>query len=87
VYSVLEDNLKRTSGSLKAEGLGDAISKPVSIMTSMRVGVIGPWPNRKQFKVSDKKLLMVFMRFSFFSRGDNDRDRASAIPIVSHVDW
>jgi hypothetical protein len=30
---------------------------------------------------------MVLIRFSFFSRGDNDRDRVSAIPIVSHVDW
>jgi hypothetical protein len=51
----LEDNLKGTSGSLKAEGPGDAISKPVIIMTSMRVGVIGPWPNKKQFKVLDQK--------------------------------
>jgi hypothetical protein len=55
VHSVLEDNLKGTSGSLKAEGPGDAISKPVSIMTSRRVGVIGPWPNKKQFKASDQK--------------------------------
>jgi hypothetical protein len=29
---------------------------------------------------------MVFRRFSFLSRGDSDKDRASAIPMVSHVD-
>jgi hypothetical protein len=51
----LEDNVKGTSGSLKAEGLGDAISKPVIIMTSMRVGVIGPWSNKKKFRASDQK--------------------------------
>jgi hypothetical protein len=51
----LEDDLKGTSSSLKAEGLGDAISKIVIIMTSMRVGVIGPCPNKKQFKASDQK--------------------------------
>jgi hypothetical protein len=51
----LEDNLKGTPGSLKAEGLGDATSKPVIIMTSMRVGLIGPWPNKKQFRASNQK--------------------------------
>jgi hypothetical protein len=55
VHSVLEDNLKGTSGNLKAEGLGDAISRPVIITTSIRVGVIGPWPNKKQFRASDQK--------------------------------
>jgi hypothetical protein len=51
----LEDSLKGTLDSLKAERLGDAISKPMIIMTSMRVGVIGPWPNKKQFRASDQK--------------------------------
>jgi hypothetical protein len=55
VHSVLEDNLKGTLGSLKPEGLGDEMFKPVIIITSRRVGVIGPWPNKKQFKVSDQK--------------------------------
>jgi hypothetical protein len=50
----LEDNLKGTSGSLKAEGLGDAISRLVIFITSIRVGVIGPWPNKKQFRASDQ---------------------------------
>jgi hypothetical protein len=52
----------------------------------MRVGVIGLWPNKKQFKASDQKYPMVFRRFSFLSRADSDKDRASAIPMVSHVD-
>jgi hypothetical protein len=55
VHSVLEENLKGTSGNLKAEGLADTISRPVIIITSIRVGVIGPWPNKKQFRASDQK--------------------------------
>jgi hypothetical protein len=35
VHSVLEDNLKGTSGNLKVEGLDDAISRPVVIITSI----------------------------------------------------
>jgi hypothetical protein len=31
------------------------MSKPVIITTSMRVGVIGLWPNKNQFKPSDQK--------------------------------
>jgi hypothetical protein len=62
------------------------MSKPVIITTSMRVGVIRLWPNRKQFKASDQKEPMVFRRFLFLSRGDCDKDRASAMPMVSHVD-
>jgi hypothetical protein len=38
VHFVLEDNLKGTSGNLKAKGMGDAISRPVIIITSIRVG-------------------------------------------------
>jgi hypothetical protein len=72
----LEDNLKGTSGSLKAEGLDDEMFRPVIITTSRRVGVINPWPNKKQFKASDQKYPMVFRRFSFFLRGDKDKDRA-----------
>jgi hypothetical protein len=51
----LEDNLKGASGNLKAEGLSDVISRLVIIITSIRVGVIGPWPNKKQFRASDQK--------------------------------
>jgi hypothetical protein len=53
VHSVLEHRLKGNSGSLKAEGQDDEMSKPVIITTSRRVGVIGPWANKKQFKASD----------------------------------
>jgi hypothetical protein len=31
------------------------ISKPVSVTTSAKVGVIGPWPKRKAFDTSDQK--------------------------------
>ena len=55
MHSVLEESLKGTFGSLKAEGLGDVISRPVIITTSSRVGVMGPWPNMKQFRASDQK--------------------------------
>jgi hypothetical protein len=55
VHSDLEESLKGTSGRLLAEGLGDVMSKPVIITTSMRVRVIRLWPNRKQFKASDQK--------------------------------
>jgi hypothetical protein len=55
VHSILDDNLKGTLDSLKAEGQGDKMSKPVIITTSRRLGVIGPWPNKKQFKASDQK--------------------------------
>ena len=39
----------------KAEGLEDEMSKPVIITTSIKVGVVGPWPKRKQFNASDQK--------------------------------
>jgi hypothetical protein len=46
---------KRNLMKYVAEGLDDAMSKLVIITTSMRVGVIGLWPNKKQFKASDQK--------------------------------
>jgi hypothetical protein len=51
----LEESLKGTLGSIKAEGLGDVMSRPVIMTTSSRVGVMGPWPNMKQFRASDQK--------------------------------
>jgi hypothetical protein len=51
----LEESLKGTFGSIKAEGLGDEMSRPVIMATSSRVGVMGPWPNMKQFRASDQK--------------------------------
>ena len=55
MHSVLEESLKGTFGNIKAEGLGDAISRPVIMTTSSKVGVMGPWPNMMQFRVSDQK--------------------------------
>ena len=31
------------------------IFRPVNIMTSSKVGVIGPWPNKKALMASDQK--------------------------------
>jgi hypothetical protein len=38
-----EGDLRKSEG----RGAGEAMSKPVIITTSTRVGVIGPWPNKK----------------------------------------
>jgi hypothetical protein len=45
------------------------MSKPVIITTSMRVGVIGLWPNKKQFKASDQKIVDGFQKVFIFSKG------------------
>ena len=34
---------------------GAEMFRPINIKTSSRVGVIGPWPNRKVFMASDQK--------------------------------
>ena len=50
-----------------------AISRPVSISTSARVGEVGPWPNKKALKVSDKKYEAVISNDSFLSISAMDR--------------
>ena len=45
----------------------DAISKPVSMSTSARVGEAGPWPNKKALRVSDKKYEAAISSDSFLS--------------------
>jgi hypothetical protein len=55
VHSVFEESLKGTFGNMKAEGLVEVMSRPVIMTTSIKVGVMGPWPNMKQFKASDQK--------------------------------
>ena len=55
MHFVLEESLKGTFGNIKAEGLGDVTSRLVIMTTSSRVGVMGPWPNMKQFRASDQK--------------------------------
>lgn len=53
ILLVLKENLFLT---FMLTGLADeVISKPVSMVTSRRVGVIGPWLNIKAFKVLDQK--------------------------------
>ena len=48
---------------------------PVSIMTSSRVGVIGPWPNKKALMVSDQKKEADMSIGSFLTISDRDRFR------------
>ena len=67
--------------TLKAEGLEEEMLSPVIMTTSKRVSIMGSWPKKKQFKASDQKYTMVRRRFSSFSRGDKERDKASAIPM------
>ena len=50
----------------------DAISKPVSMSTSTRVGEVGPWPNRKALRVSDQKYEATISSDSFLSISDKD---------------
>ena len=44
-----------------------AISRPVSISTSARVGEAGPWPNTKALRVSDQKYEATINSDSFIS--------------------
>ena len=75
----LDESLNGTSAILWAAGLGDPMSRPVIMVASSRVGVMGLWPKKKQFRASHQKLPMVFRRFSSLSRGDNDKLSASAM--------
>ena len=47
--------------------------RPVSIRTSIRVGVIGPWQKRKAFRASDQKYEADISIASFLFMSDNDR--------------
>ena len=48
---------------------------PVSIMTSSRVGVIGPWPNMKALIASDQKKEADISIASFLIISDKDKSR------------
>ena len=49
--------------------------KPVSIMTSSRLGVIGPWPNMKALIASDQKKEDDMSIGSFLTISDRDKFR------------
>jgi len=60
--------------SKKWNGLSEAeIFRPVSIMVSSGVGVIGPWPNRKALIASDQKKEADMSMGSFLTISDRDR--------------
>ena len=45
----------------------NAMSKPVSMNTSVRVGEVGTWPKRKALRVSDQKFETAIRSDSFLS--------------------
>ena len=49
--------------------------RPVSIMISSRVGVIGPWPNMNALMASDQKKEADMSIGSFLTISDRDRFR------------
>ena len=62
--------------SRRWKGLSEAwIFRPISIMTSSRVGVIGPWPNKKALMASDQKKEADMSIGSFLTISDRDRFR------------
>jgi hypothetical protein len=64
----------------KLIGLADEVtSKPVIMVISSRVGVIGPWLNKKALRMLDQKYAAEAIRGS--SLAEFARVRASAWPI------
>ena len=62
--------------SRRRKGLSGAwIFRPVSIMTSSRVGVIGPWPNMNELIASDQKKEVDMSIGSFLTISDRDKIR------------
>ena len=51
------------------------IFRPVNIITSSRVGVIGPWPNKKALIASDQKKEADMRIGSFLTISDRDKLR------------
>jgi len=49
--------------------------RPVNIKTPSRVGVIGPWPNKKALRASDQKKQADVSIGSFLIISDNERFR------------
>ena len=50
---VLVSILKEALSKKSKDRSGAVIFRPVNIMTSSKVGVIGPWPNKKALMASD----------------------------------
>ena len=71
---------KRWNGLSEAE-----IFRPVSIMTSNKVGVIGPWLNKKALMASDQKKEADMSIGSFLTISDRDKLRHWLMSYCSQV--
>ena len=67
--------LERSFFKKENDLLGAEMFKPVSIRTSSRVGVIGPWLNKKAFMASDQKKEADMSIGSFLTISDKDKFR------------
>ena len=71
LVSILKEDLSR-----KENGLSEVeMFRPVSMRTSRKVGVIGPWPNRKALMASDQKIEVDMSIGSFLTTSDRDKFR------------
>ena len=81
LVSILKEALSR-----KLKDRSEAvIFRPVSIMTSSKVGVIGPWPNKNTLMASDQKKEADMSIGSFLTISDKDRLRHWLISYCSQV--
>jgi len=70
LVSILKEGSKKSK-----DRSGAVIFRPVNIMTSNKVGVIGPWPNKKVLMASDQKWEAVASIGSFLTISDKERFR------------
>ena len=81
LVSILKEALSRKS----KERSGAVIFRPVSIITCSRVGVIGPWPNKKALIASDQKKEDDMSIGSFLTISDRDKLRHWLMSYCSQV--
>ena len=71
LVSILKEALSRKS----KDRSGAVMFKSVNIITSSKVGVIGPWPNKKVLIASDQKKEADMSIGSFLTISDRDKLR------------
>jgi len=81
LVSILKEAFSRNENDLSEADM----FKPVSIMTSNNVGVIGPWPNRKALMASHQKKEADVSNGSFLTILDKDRFRHWPISYCSQI--
>ena len=81
LVSILKEALSRKS----KDRSGAVMFKSVNIITSSKVGVIGPWPNKKALIASDQKKEADMSIGSFVTISDRDRLRHWLMSYCSQV--